>query len=42
MEFSLVKSIKATLSPTMKPETQQQVVLTQAKNYIRNTGIKLR
>jgi hypothetical protein len=37
----LIKSIKATISPNMKPEKQEQAVLAQAKNYIRNTGIKL-
>jgi hypothetical protein len=36
-----VKSIKATISLDMKPEKQEQALLTQAKNYIRNTGIKL-
>ena len=41
-QADLVKSMKATLSPHMKPETQQHAVLTQAKNYLRNTGIKLR
>jgi len=40
-QTDLVKSIKATVNLNMKPETQQQAVLTQAKNYIRNTGIKL-
>jgi len=40
-QADLLKSIKATVSPNMKPETQQQAVLTQAKNYIRNNKIKL-
>jgi hypothetical protein len=40
-QADLVKSIKATISPNMKPEKQEQTLLTQAKNYIRNTGIKL-
>ena len=40
-QADLIKSIKATISPNMKPEKQEQAVLTQAKNYIRNTGIKL-
>jgi len=40
-QADLVKSIKATISPNMKPEKQEHAVLTQAKNYIRNTGIKL-
>ena len=40
-QADLVKSIKATISPNMKPERQEQAVITQAKNYIRNQGIKL-
>ena len=40
-QADLVKSIKATISPNMKPEKQEQAILTQAKNYIRNQGIKL-
>jgi len=40
-QADLVKSIKATISPNMKPERQEQVVITQAKNFIRNQGIKL-
>ena len=40
-QADLVKSIKATISPNMKPEKREQTLLTQAKNYIRNTGIKL-
>ena len=40
-QADLVKSINATISPNLKPEKQEQAVLTQAKNYIRNQGIKL-
>ena len=40
-QADLVKSIKATVSPNMKPERQEQAVVTQAKNFIRNQGIKL-
>ena len=40
-QADLVKSIEATISPNMKPEKQEQALLAQAKNYIRNTGIKL-
>ena len=36
-----MKGIKATISPNMKPEKQEQAILTQAKNYIRNQGVKL-
>ena len=37
----LLKSIQAMISPVMRPERQEQAVMTQAKNFIRNTGIKL-
>lgn len=37
----LLKSIQAMISPVMRPECQEQAVMTQAKNFIRNTGIKL-
>ena len=37
----LVKSLKATISPDMKPDTQAGALVNQAKNYIRNTGIKI-
>ncbi|MGB7839456.1 MAG: hypothetical protein WBL40_15225 [Terrimicrobiaceae bacterium] len=40
-QADLVKGIKATISPNMKPEKQEQAILTQAKNYIRNQGVKL-
>jgi hypothetical protein len=40
-QADLVKSIKATISPNMKPERHEQAVITQAKNFIRNSGIKL-
>jgi hypothetical protein len=40
-QTDLVKSIKATISPDMRPDKQEQALLTQAKNYIRNQGIKL-
>ena len=33
-QADLVKSIKATISPNMRPEKQEQAILTQAKNYI--------
>ena len=37
----LVKSLKATVSPHMKPEQQAQTLVNQAKNYIRNTGLRI-
>ena len=37
----LVKSLKPTISPDMKPEKQAQTLVNQAKNYICNTGIKI-
>jgi hypothetical protein len=40
-QTDLVKSIKATISPNMKPEKQEQALLTQAKNYIRNERIRI-
>jgi hypothetical protein len=40
-QAELVKSIKATISPKMAPERQTQVLVTQAKNYLRNNGIKM-
>lgn len=40
-QADLVKSIRATVSPNMKPERQEQAIVTQAKNFIRNQGIKL-
>jgi len=40
-QADLLKSLRATVSPNMKPEQQERAVLTQAKNYIRNTKIKL-
>ena len=39
-QADLVKSLKATISPEMKPEAKVQALLNQAKNYIRNTGIR--
>jgi hypothetical protein len=40
-QAELVKSLKATIRPNMKPEKQAQTLINQAKNYIRNTGIKI-
>ena len=40
-QAELVKSLKATIGPDMKPEKQAQTLVNQAKNYIRNTGIKI-
>ena len=40
-QADLVKSLEATISPDMKPETQARALVNQAKNYIRNTGIKI-
>ncbi|MGA7213721.1 MAG: hypothetical protein WBX20_05880 [Terrimicrobiaceae bacterium] len=39
-QAELVQSLKATISPEMKPERRAQMLVSQAKNYIRNTGIK--
>jgi hypothetical protein len=40
-QAELVKSLRATISPEMKPDAKAQALVTQAKNYIRNTGIKI-
>ena len=40
-QAELVTSLKAAISPEMKPERQAQTLITQAKNYIRNTGIRI-
>jgi len=40
-QADLKKSLAATVSPNMKPEKQDQAIVTQAKNYLRNTGIKI-
>src|SRR5262245_2931986 len=40
-QAELVKSIKATISPEMRSDRQAQVLVTQAKNYLRNKGIKM-
>ena len=40
-QADLVQSIKSTISPNMKPERQEQALVTAAKNHIRNNGIKI-
>jgi hypothetical protein len=40
-QAELVQNLEATISPDVKPERQAQMLLNQAKNYVRNTGIKL-
>jgi hypothetical protein len=40
-QAELVRNIRATISPKIKPEQQAQALVNQAKNYIRNTGIKM-
>jgi hypothetical protein len=40
-QAELVRSIQATISPKMKPEQQAHALVNQAKNYVRNTGIKI-
>ena len=41
-QADLVKSLKATISPELKPEAKAQALLNQAKNYVRNMGIHVR
>jgi hypothetical protein len=40
-QAELVTNLKATISPQMKPEQQSKALVNQAKNYIRNTGMKI-
>jgi hypothetical protein len=40
-QADLLKSLTATISPEMKPETKARALANQAKNYIRNTRIKI-
>ena len=40
-QAELVKSLKATISPEMKPERRAQMLISQAKNYIRNSGLRI-
>ena len=40
-QAELVQSPKATISPEMKSERQAQVLVSQAKNYIRNSGLRI-
>jgi hypothetical protein len=40
-QADLVDSLKATISPEMKPERRASMLVSQAKNYVRNTGIKI-
>ncbi len=40
-QAGLVKGMKSTISPNMKPERQEAMLITQAKNHIRNNQIKI-
>ncbi|MGC2580128.1 MAG: hypothetical protein WA376_21360 [Terrimicrobiaceae bacterium] len=40
-QAELVSNLKATISPEMKPDRQAQTLLNQAKNYIRNSGLRI-
>jgi len=40
-QAEVLKAIRSMLSPVMKPERQEQLIIRQAKNLIRNTGVKL-
>jgi hypothetical protein len=40
-QAELVRNIRSTISPKLKPEQQAQALVSQAKNYIRNTGMKI-
>jgi hypothetical protein len=40
-QADLVKSLRATISPETRPEAKAQALLNQAKNYVRNTGLRI-
>jgi hypothetical protein len=40
-QAELVNSLKATISPEMKSERQAQVLVSQAKNYIRKNALRI-
>ena len=40
-QADLVQSIKSTISPNMKPDRQEQALITAAKNHLRNNRIKI-
>ena len=40
-QVELATSLKATITPEMKPERQAQMLVNQAKNYIRNRGLRI-
>jgi hypothetical protein len=40
-QTELVQSLKATISPEIKAERRAQMLVNQAKNYIRNRGLRI-
>jgi ribonuclease D len=40
-QAEVLKAIRSMISPVMKPERQEQVIVNQAKNLIKNSGVKL-
>lgn len=40
-QAEVLKAIRSMISPVMKPERQEQVIVNQAKNFIKNSGVKL-
>ncbi len=40
-QAELVESLKASISPEMKPERRALMLVSQAKNYLRNSGIRI-
>jgi ribonuclease D len=40
-QAEVLKAIRTMISPVMKPERQEQLIVNQAKNFIKNTGVKL-
>jgi len=41
VQVEVLKAIRSMISPVMKPERQEQVIVNQAKNFIKNSGVKL-
>jgi hypothetical protein len=40
-QAEVLKAIRSMISPVMKPERQEQIIVNQAKNFIKNSGVKL-
>ena len=40
-QAEVLKAIRSMVSPRMKPERPEQLIVNHAKNFIKNTGVKL-